>query len=179
MADPITLENLAKEIRDCWHQADETRLKIGRMLLDARQRVHAGEAGKITWEKWVERNIKRSMRDVQRCIALVEGKTDKEALAALNAERTKAAAGMRQTRERQRTQATNVSRAAEHDTAAPPEQHHPLSLEQIEEAVKRLSPEDLRVFCDWLREYEAERRAGQTGGDTEAETAAELQPVSP
>jgi hypothetical protein len=129
MAAAVTLEILAKEIRDLWHQTDETRITLGRKLLDAQHRVHAGEAGKITWERWVERNVKRSMRDVQRCIALVKGKTHKEALAALRADRDKAAAAMRQTRAKQKSQQppangteqpTNVSRVPEPETVQPP-----------------------------------------------------------
>src|ERR1051325_11668080 len=98
-----SLKALAEEIRDCWQQRDELRIVIGRKLLDARNRVQVGEAGKnVTWEKWVERNIKRSMRDVQKCIALVEGTTDGMARAALAAYRAKAAAAMKQHRDQRK-----------------------------------------------------------------------------
>lgn len=58
-------------------KAENLRTSAGHMLLELRPKVEAAGLG---WETWCEANIKRSYRDVQRCMALASS-SDSEAAA--------------------------------------------------------------------------------------------------
>lgn len=73
--DPQPLNTLAAEInaRLEWtgrtHQkAKDHRIAAGLLLDEARRRVQAGEAGKLTWSDWLIANIHRSAGDVRKLI---------------------------------------------------------------------------------------------------------------
>jgi hypothetical protein len=89
------LSDLADQINVCLTKSENYRVTAGKHLIEAQQRVRAGEAGEVTWEQWLSKNIKRSLRDCRKCMALVRGK-DPEAAAA--EERTKARARMQKRR---------------------------------------------------------------------------------
>jgi len=77
----IPLDQVANEINvrlDRAAKADDHRIAAGHLLREARERIQTGKEGPITWTDWVASNIQRSMRDVQRCIALVEPGGDPE-----------------------------------------------------------------------------------------------------
>ena len=73
----ITLDTLAEDINarlekaeSCARKVEEHRLAAGLQLIEARKRVEAGEAGQIGWHDWVRANIKRTLRDVQKVMAI-------------------------------------------------------------------------------------------------------------
>ena len=78
--DLAPLATLAREITTCLETSDHCRITAGRKLLEAQQRVQSGEAGSITWTAWVKANIKRSMRDVQKVMALARSDRPEDAL---------------------------------------------------------------------------------------------------
>ena len=90
-------------------KAVDLRIEAGRMLIEAWQRVKKGEAGKTTWKNWVEENVERSLRDVQRLIKLAKAP---DPYAARNEENATARTGMAETRAKKKADglATNVSR---------------------------------------------------------------------
>jgi hypothetical protein len=99
-----TLDTVAGKINALMKKSDDQRLSAAALLLEAKGRVEAGEAGNnIDWETWCSVNIKtrdgkpRSYRDVQRLVAIAESPDPQ---AALDADREKARAGMKATRAR-------------------------------------------------------------------------------
>lgn len=50
--------------------ADNARVKIGRALLDVRERLRAG--GEMSFQSWIEINVRRSRRDCYACIRIAE-----------------------------------------------------------------------------------------------------------
>ena len=87
------LERLAEEINDRWHEVEkadtEGRIAVGRMLIDAKEQVEKGGGSewiKISWAKWCEHHIERSISDINKVMALA-GAPDP--LAALEEERKK------------------------------------------------------------------------------------------
>ena len=64
------LSDLANQINVCLEKSESYRVTAGKHLLEAQRRVWAGEAGAITWEQWLNMNIKRCHRDCRRCMAL-------------------------------------------------------------------------------------------------------------
>jgi len=87
----ISLSTLASEIAACMQRSDDFRITAGKKLLEAQRRVQSGEAGTIAWTAWVTANINRSMRDVQKCIALAKSAHPEHAL---DRERAKRREGM-------------------------------------------------------------------------------------
>jgi hypothetical protein len=52
-------------------KADRARLRAGKLLLELRDRIEAGEAGEgVNWWKWYGDNIARSKRDARRVMKL-------------------------------------------------------------------------------------------------------------
>src|SRR5712691_887352 len=104
-----TLDTVAGKINALMKKSDDQRLSAAALLLEAKGRVEAGEAGNnIDWETWCSVNIKtrdgkpRSYRDVQRLVAIAESPDPQ---AALDADRAKARAGMKATRAKAQAQA--------------------------------------------------------------------------
>ena len=100
------LETIAHEINIRLQraaQADDHRISAGKLLIEARERVEAGEAGDITWSDWVKQHIDRSPGDVRKVMALAragdpeaargkEKETAKKAMALLRHERANVSA---------------------------------------------------------------------------------------
>ena len=127
-------------------KARQQRVSAGQLLIEARRRVDAGEAGDTTWTEWVRNNISRSLRDCQR-VMKIAGAVDPDA--ALAKEREDARVGMAQSRERSdkrlscaETDHLMVARGAL--AAMPAEQR----IEFLAEQVKALSEAHLRTFMD-------------------------------
>jgi hypothetical protein len=83
-------------------KADNARIEAGRMLIELRARIEAGEVGLVGWWHWYSANFTRSRRDAEKCMALAQAK---DPSAALEHERQRAREGMREYRA-----AANVSR---------------------------------------------------------------------
>ena len=64
------LEILVERINRNLDQADDNRLKAGRDLIEARLRVEAGDVRNLPWPAWCAQNIKRSLRDIRRLMAM-------------------------------------------------------------------------------------------------------------
>jgi hypothetical protein len=84
----ITLDTLAEDINARLEKAEayarkhkEHRLAAGLQLIEARKRVEAGEAGEIGWHDWVRANIKRTLRDVQKIMAVARAPDPEKKLA--------------------------------------------------------------------------------------------------
>lgn len=56
---------VAEGARDLW-------ISAGKKLVEARDRVRAGEPGHTNWTRWVRENIKHSYRDANKCIAIAD-----------------------------------------------------------------------------------------------------------
>jgi hypothetical protein len=89
------LNDLANQINVAFQKSQNYRVTAGKHLLEAQRRVQVGEAGEITWEQWLRKNIKRSPGDCRKCMALARGEDPETAAAA---ERTKAREAMRRHR---------------------------------------------------------------------------------
>jgi hypothetical protein len=76
----VPLSTLAGEITACLTKSENYRITAGKKLLEAQDRVQRGEAGSVTWTAWVKTNIRRSMRDVQKCMALARSDNPQAAL---------------------------------------------------------------------------------------------------
>ena len=103
---PDSLDDLADRINAAFRTIEDHRVRVGLLLIEARARV---EASGQQWTGWVVANIARSVRDVQRCMALARAD---DPVAAAAAERGKARAAMAARRAAE-AQATNVSRPAD------------------------------------------------------------------
>ena len=68
----LPLDELAHRVDAMLKRSEDMRVSAGCLLLEAKQRVAAGEAGAgVTWRAWVAANVRRSHRDVNRLLALV------------------------------------------------------------------------------------------------------------
>jgi hypothetical protein len=72
-----TIKDLAKEIdrlfsvvQDSERRAERARMQAGRLLLELRARIEAGEAGAVTWWRWYCDHIAHSHRDAEKVMAL-------------------------------------------------------------------------------------------------------------
>src|SRR5436309_15841775 len=77
MAEPMvvtnepTLDELAGEINAAFAEADSSRLRAGRLLLQAREIFEATKAQGESWRGWCAQNISgRSYRDIKRVMSL-------------------------------------------------------------------------------------------------------------
>ena len=75
------LSDLANQINVCLEKSESYRVTAGKHLLEAQRRVWAGEAGAITWEQWLNMNIKRCHRDCRKCMALASSGNPEAAVA--------------------------------------------------------------------------------------------------
>src|SRR5271169_6514679 len=74
------LDVTAAKIKACLARADNQRITAGQLLIEARERVGAGEAGNMEWPAWCSANIDRSYRNVQRLIAVAKADDPQAAL---------------------------------------------------------------------------------------------------
>jgi hypothetical protein len=76
------LSDLANRINVWFQKSQNYRVTAGKHLIEAQQRVRAGEAGAISWEAWLTLNIKRSLADCRKCMALAKAPDPEVAAAA-------------------------------------------------------------------------------------------------
>ena len=86
----------AAKIKACLLRADNQRITAGQLLIEARERVTAGEAGNMGWQTWCLANIDRSYRNVQRLITVAKADDPQ---AALEKDRATARERMQRSRE--------------------------------------------------------------------------------
>lgn len=85
-ASGLSLNMLARTITECFNKSEQARDKAnnwrvtaGKHLIEARQRVEGGEAGKIRWQTWCKTNVKRSLGDIRKVLALAGASDPDEA----------------------------------------------------------------------------------------------------
>ncbi len=61
-------------------RAKDHRIAAGMLLIEARKKVDAGEAGNIGWHAWLKQNIERSIRDCQKVMKIAGYIDPQEAL---------------------------------------------------------------------------------------------------
>jgi hypothetical protein len=76
------LDVTAAKIRACLLRADNQRITAGQLLIEAHERVTAGEAGNMRWQAWCLANIDRSYRNVQRLITVAKADDPQDRAAA-------------------------------------------------------------------------------------------------
>jgi len=79
------------QVRDLRQKAEDFRISAGKLMIEARKRVDAGEAGDIKWEKWCSQNVNRSQGDIRKIMRIAGHLEPEKALAD---ERAAARAGM-------------------------------------------------------------------------------------
>jgi hypothetical protein len=109
----VPLDQLATEIREKLVISNDALISAGRLLLQARQRVEAGEAGDPDFPAWVAANVQKDMREVNRLIRMVEDRSDEEALAAADRRR-------QQKRDHERRKREAAKAAVVHGPPSPP-----------------------------------------------------------
>src|SRR5215472_11302074 len=67
-----------EKAKDDNKRAADHRIAAGMLLIEARKKVEAGEAGPIGWYSWCEQNILRSIGDIRK-IMRIAGHVDPEA----------------------------------------------------------------------------------------------------
>jgi len=110
----VPLDTLAKEIEASFAAEDKAmdkakqhRISTGMRLIEARQRVEAGEAGEgVGWIEWCRANVKRSIRDIQRVMRIARAEDTEAAVEAEKAANREAQAAKRA----RDAEATDVSR---------------------------------------------------------------------
>jgi hypothetical protein len=137
------LDVLAGKIRAFLQKSDDQRISAAALLTEARERVGAGEAGKVTWQEWCKLNVERSPRDVRRLLALA--KADDPAAKA-EQDRKAAREGMARSRLRTNVSPLRVDVAPLEAAAA----EEPIAV--AIRAVLALSDRDLARFHIWYRE---------------------------
>jgi hypothetical protein len=88
---------LFAEAKKADQRGESCRVKAGKLLLDLRARIEAGEAGEVIWWKWFADHSVRSRRDAERVMKLARS-DDPETSA--ETERETAREGMRRSREK-------------------------------------------------------------------------------
>ena len=112
-----TLASLAAEINAEFTNTESSRLRTGRLLLQAREVFDADKAPGDSWRAWCATNIQRSYRDCKRVMALARSPNP---VAAVQAERDKASKGMARTRAASKSAGgTNVSPSPTPKTGMP------------------------------------------------------------
>ena len=74
------------QVMEARGQERYSRVFAGTLLLDAQVRVNARDGTNLSWSEWVEHHIDRGMRDCQRCMKLVRGKSPEQAAEAAEQE---------------------------------------------------------------------------------------------
>jgi hypothetical protein len=172
-----TLEDLAKEIHvrlvkskqydtkaddlvhDLRQKAEDQRIAAGLLLIEARKRVEAGEAGDISWTKWCSQNVNRSKGDIRKIMQIAGHVEPKKALAA---ERAATQARMAEHRAHANDvravspentvelPADDETRVGKDGVAQPSEKR---SADQIKASIRLLPIEELEELKQWFREY--------------------------
>jgi hypothetical protein len=150
------LDVIAGKIRASLQRSDDQRVTAARLLLEAKGRVEAGEAGKIGWRQWCEENIKRSQRDIRFLIACARSPDPEAAIAS---ERERARQGMRRIRKQRNV--TPLSSPLQWENLALPlpasgalcEAETPDDgvFEKVKAEVCALSAKDKERFWAWFR----------------------------
>jgi hypothetical protein len=136
------LDVIAGKIRASLQCSDDHRLAAARLLLEAKERVEAGEAGNITWRQWCERNVpQRSRREIYFLISVARSPDPEAAIAG---ERERAREGMRRIREARNV--TLFRPSPSHPAPAPKTS----TLEEAKAAVLALPDQDKRQFFVWF-----------------------------
>jgi hypothetical protein len=103
------LDELAETINTCLRKSEDYRVRAGIHLAEVRARIAAGELGdEWTWRAWCATNIKRSMRDINRCLALANAPDPEAAVAKERANAREGMAVVRAAASRNGTAGTNV-----------------------------------------------------------------------
>jgi hypothetical protein len=84
-------------VRDLRQKAEDHRIAAGKLMIEARKLVEAGEAGDVTWTKWCSQNINRCRQDIHK-IMKIAGHVEPEK--ALKDERAAAREGMAKHRDK-------------------------------------------------------------------------------
>lgn len=77
---PEALEVLAEKITRYATEADEKTLEAAKLVVEARKRVEAGEAGDITWTSWAPKNIKLSLSRLRELQLIAEAEDPRKEL---------------------------------------------------------------------------------------------------
>ena len=105
------LDVVAGKIKQALKKSDNYVLTAGKLLLEAKERVQSGEAGKITWKSWIDKNLGCSYRHSNRLIGYAKDPQKIEA----HREHTRRDIAKR--REKERESGTNVCPTSEETTA--------------------------------------------------------------
>lgn len=153
--DPLPV--LTGKVNAAFNKESQYRITAGKLLVELKQRVDAGEAGKITWTAYVAQNIERSLRDCQKVMKLA-GAADPEKEA--GKERAEARDRMKAVRARQAEEAANVRRQAE--PAEPPPPKQPANDDAFNAACAaagNLNDEEWAAFREWFTDEDERRLA--------------------
>lgn len=119
-------------------KADQQRIAAGMHLKEARTRVEAGEVGDVTWYGWCGENIRRSLRDIKKCLAIAKADDPQGAL----------------NQEREATRASRLKRRENQGGIATPPAAGSDPVDYLFNMIRALPPEQEQLL--WLR-YRAYR----------------------
>lgn len=137
------LDQVAQEINQRFvlaAKADDHRLAAGLLLAEARSRL-AVEFPEMTWTAWCHANIKRSTRDIKRCLAIAKAP---DPIAEREAEKERNRLAKAQQRDRE-SGGTDVSPPSPAATAERPE------MVRAKADFRLLTWQERGEFLEWVR----------------------------